>query len=91
MYNAGPPETVVVGFDSPIVAGVLDFPNWTVRYSNLRYIVSGAVSDGAAVTVTIVTPIAEPGVNDLTYAPPPFDVIAVCGTPAAAFAGFPIL
>lgn len=44
-------------------------------------VVSGAMSLGAA----------DPGSDQITFAPPPSDVLSLTGLPAVAFADFPLV
>jgi hypothetical protein len=74
----------VVTFDRDIENVPLELTNWRLTYSG------GTKSPtGATITMNVITLQfdASPGVTQIAYDPPPFDVVAVPpnGLPAAAF------
>lgn len=85
-FAVGPPPTVTVTFDRALAPGVLANPNWFVRFNGLRYFILSAVAPGGATVILDLDGTnPNPGFNEVAYTPPPFDVLADCGTPAAAF------
>lgn len=78
-------------FDQPLQAGALDFANWSLRASGDAYTATSAAAAGSVVSgiATIATP--APAADDITFAPPPFDVLSLAGLPAIAFADFPLV
>lgn len=74
----------VVTFNMPLQSVALELANWKLSYSGGEKQPSG--SSIAANVVTLFFD-ASPGVTQIAYDPPPFDVRAVPpnGLPAAAF------
>jgi len=83
---------VLVTFNHRLVTGGLNAANWTCRLGNRVTTWSLAAAD--AYTVTLISPHVggpDPGPNAVSFAPPPFDVVALKdGTQAPAFAYFPL-
>lgn len=85
-FVPGVPDTVVVTFDQPLVPAVLAVANWFVRFNNQTYIITAAATPpGSTVILTLGLPGADVGPNRVIFTPPPFDLLADCGTPVAAF------
>jgi len=88
MWESGT-AIVVVTFDQPLENGALDSGNWTVVTGGPAS-VTGASVVGGVVQVTLSA--APLSVSSVSFAPPPFDVVAAgSGLAAAAFSGFPVV
>lgn len=75
-----------VTFDRPLTPAVLDPTNWSARVLGLRYKFASVAASG--VFVRLDDPDAglpDPGPTQVTYLPPPFDLISTFDKPAAAF------
>jgi hypothetical protein len=82
---------VLVTFDKPLVAGVLNAGNWFVRVGGNSYGITSAISLIPAVLLTLGAPVLNPGPNVVSYSPPPFDVLSSGSlVPAEAFSDFPV-
>lgn len=80
-----------MSFDRPLVAaGVLDTGNWAVRVANNLHVITGVSASGNAVTVLLGGLIPNVGPDQVTYSPPPFDVLGENGAAAKSFSGFPV-
>jgi len=84
-----------IDFDRPLVPGVLNLANWSVRHSNTRYAMFDAgvgPFQPESVVIHYIPPgVPDPGPDVVTYSPPPFDVVGDPDlVPAAAFTDFPI-
>lgn len=88
----GPMNQVDVTFDPDIVdAPSIDLANWSVRWNNVDRTVIGASIVANVVVLGVVAGGADVGIDRVTYAPPPFDVLTtVGGNPVLAFADFPL-
>ena len=88
----GPMNLLDVFFDPDIVdAGAIDTANWSVRWNNINRVVSGASIVGNRVVLGLTAGGADPGIDRVTFAPPPFDVITTDGgNPVQAFTDFPV-
>lgn len=83
---------VVVTFDKAMFPN--PFPNignWFIRWAGqTRTVATGNVT-GLTVTLNIVPGPADPGIDRVTFDPPPFDVLdLVTLDPVTAFADFPL-
>jgi len=72
-------------FDRPLSPGVLDPGNWTCRYLNVDYPVTGATALASEVVLTTTGSGANPGPNMIVYGGVPPDVTSTRGVPAAPF------
>ena len=80
---------VVVTFDQPLEDGVLDAGNWTVATGGPASVTGASVVGGVVQVQLNAVPFA---VTTVSFAPPPFDVVAAgSGLEAAAFSGFPVV
>jgi len=79
-----------VTFNHTLQPGAVDHTNWTANYGLTAYAGSAGIVAGNVVTVDMVNAGIGVPANFCAFAPPPFDVKTPHGTPAAAFAGFPI-
>lgn len=90
-WNPGPPA-VEVHFDRNLTANpALDPGNWFVRWNNNQQEVLAASALDSVVTLTLDAQAPNAGPDVVNYSPPPFDVLADCGTPVAAFAGLALV
>ena len=90
-YYHSPYFQAYVFFDQAIDAGMLDNPNWTLRWSNYRYQASAAQAFTSYLRFSTTSPLPDAGANIVDFAPPPFDVVSTdTGMPAAAFTDYPI-
>lgn len=81
---------LLVDFDLPLQAGVLNAGNWGWDYSFSRFVGADATAAGLRVTVNGTNIGFGGAVNLCTFSPPPDDVVTFCGGVAKAFADFPI-
>ncbi|MBA7664504.1 hypothetical protein ES703_72565 [subsurface metagenome] len=81
---------MVITFDRRLAPGPLDILNWIARYENMIYTCDAAEAEDDHVTAIMQGPVENPGADQVTFSPPPFDVISRRGIPAVAFADFPI-
>ena len=88
----GPMLNVEVGFDPDILnEPAIDTANWLVRWNNINRVVNTADITGSSVNLAVVAGGADPGIDRVAYAPPPFDVITSAGgNPVQAFTDFPL-
>ena len=85
------PDTMTVTFDQALVPGPLQHLNWSADVDALEYECISAVAAGAIVTLDLGPIGAAPAGRRVTYAATPADVVSLAtGTPAAAFADFPV-
>lgn len=78
-------------FDRPLIGGVSNKNNWFVRQNNFKQPVQAPpIIAGNQVTALTNFPVLDIGPDVVTFTPPPFDVVATNGLPAAAFADFPL-
>lgn len=85
-----PDNSVQVLFDRELAPGVLDPSNWHATESVSRFGFNTASAAGSVVTLSNRFAAGVGPSLVLDYAPPPFDLLSLQGTPAAAFANFPI-
>lgn len=99
MPEAPPPIPIAASFVDPVLTvqfdrqlqpGLLDEGNWVFRWANDLYFVLDATAVADTVVCNSVPDVLDPGPDVVSYSPPPFDVISLLGTPAAAFSDFPI-
>lgn len=83
-------EILIVRFDQPILPGILDPGNWSVRAANERFPSTTSIATDSIVTTIAGTAVPEIGPNQCFYTPPPSDVIGQNALPALAFANFPV-
>jgi hypothetical protein len=81
-----------VTFDRPILNQPLATGNWSGRLNNKAFSVTSAVvAPPSSVDVTTGPGPADVGPDEIAYAATPADVVSLAGgTPAAAFANFPV-
>jgi hypothetical protein len=80
-----------VDFNLALVAGPLDFGNWTFRLTNHRYLVTVATAAAAHIDCGgAIDTGADPGPDAISYFPPPFDVRTPAGGLADLFTDYPI-
>lgn len=80
---------VVVTFDQALADGALDAGNWFVSTGGPASVTGAAVVGGVVQVQLNAAPLS---VNTVSFAPPPFDVVAAgSGLAAAAFSGFPVV
>lgn len=77
-----------VTFDQRLRTRVLDHTNWTIEQIGAGVTVTSARTEGFYVHGTSVINGAPGAADDITYAPPPFDVMNRRGTKTVAFADF---
>jgi len=89
--SVGPGVDAQVVFDQNLVTGPLDEGGWSWRSMGVRY--EGdevSVLSGSVVSLSGIPTGADPGVDNIDYSPPPFDVVSLAtGLPAVGFTGFP--
>jgi len=82
-----------VTFDQPLnTDAALDTGNWTARIDGDAYSTSlaGALDRVVSLAITVGAP--DPGIDQVTFAPPPNDVIGSgSGLAALAFADYPLV
>ena len=85
------PLRLRVTFDRGLTIGFLNVANWTMRFAGSRYGFIPVSAFGKRVTATAFGPaVPDPGPDDWSYTPPPFDRLSGQGVPADAFTDFPI-
>ena len=91
VFDAGK-TAVQVTFDQPLATDpALDTANWTMRIDGDAYSTSLAGALGPVVSLAITAGAPDPGIDQVTFAPPPNDVLATSsGLAAAAFADYPL-
>lgn len=89
-YYPSPFFRCFVFFDQLLVPRGIDRLNWSMRYNNIRYFANLASTNLSYVHFWAAGPLPRPGIDSVTYAPPPFDVVSAgTGVPAPPFAEFP--
>jgi len=80
---------VEVTFDQPLENGALDAGNWAVATGSPASVTGASVVGGVVQVQLNAAPLS---VSTVSFAPPPFDVVAAgSGLAAAAFSGFPVV
>ena len=69
----------------------LDVGNWTVLYESFRWTVTAAFCASSQVWLRLVKLRPWPLLNEVSFYPPPFDVVGQNGLPVQAFANYPLL
>jgi hypothetical protein len=85
--------TLIVTFSRPLLVGLVDPTNWGLKYDGRRYegdYAQISSSDPTKVLVDMVDLAAALPGRTCSYQPPPYDVVAQGGPPAAAFAAYPV-
>ncbi len=76
-------------FDVPLVPGVLDAPNWSLRWVGQRYGISdaeaGVFGPNEILLDLALPPFPDFGRDELIYSPPPFDVVSLEAVPGQPF------
>lgn len=88
----GPMTQVVVTFDSEVFPNPFpNLANWTIRWANQFRTVSSGNAVGTTITFSIIPGAVDVGIDQVTFAPPPFDILdALTLIPVAAFTDFPL-
>lgn len=82
-------QLIQVTFDQPIADGALDAANWSFLPVALVNVDSVIVSAGV---VRVVLTGVPDSVTDVSFNPPPFDVVADgTGEPAEGFSNYPVV
>lgn len=90
-FVVGPPNTVDVLFDQLIRNQFHDPGNWRVRFNNTRWTTTIAGTDRDVVRLFLSVPTLSPGIDAVSYLPPPDDVHSLLnGLPAPPIRNFPI-
>lgn len=85
-------DTVDIDFDANLIDNpALAVANWTVRYLGNNYTVSAAAADGIVVTLTVAVGAPDPGLDIVSFTPPPHDLISANGRPVLEFIDFPLI
>lgn len=80
---------IEVTFDQPLEDGALDAGNWSFAPPGPAVINGASVAGGVVQLQLSAAPLS---VSTVSFAPPPFDVVAAgSGLSAAAFSGFPVV
>lgn len=88
----GPRTQVVVTFDKALVPiGAINLANWTVRFNDINYVLGGAQTVGSTALLAVAGGLADPGLNRVSFDPPPDDVVTLENArPVVAFTDFPL-
>jgi hypothetical protein len=85
------PTALLLTFDQVLVAGSLNLGNWSVFWGGRVYSVASASASADQVIITGSQASTFPFPDQVSFSPPPFDVVGASGgLPAAAFSAFPI-
>lgn len=85
------PTALLITLDQACVNGPVDAANFSFRWGNNRYDGASASVSADQILVLPGPPTPEAGADQLSFQPPPFDVIsAINGLTMAAFTKFPI-
>lgn len=85
------PAALLITLDQACINGPVDAANYSFRWGGDRY--TGAIASVSADQILVQpgAPTPEAGADQLSYAPPPFDVVsALNGLPMAGFTKYPI-
>jgi len=85
-----PNPSVVVTWDQPLAPGLLAPSNWSARLAGVAYSGVACSAAGVETTTFLLAGHPDPGKDEVSYSPPPFDVVSAKGIAAAAFAGFTV-
>ena len=70
--------------------GGLDTGNWALRLNGMAQTITSATASGNSVVLTRVDGPVSPGPDEVSYSPPPYDVISAEGVPALGFDAYPV-
>lgn len=85
-------DQIAIDFSENVSSLDDDASLWTARIGGFdRGVDNIADVSGVRVLLQLSGSVADPGPNVVSYAPPPFDIVSFPGgTPAPAFANFPV-
>ena len=83
-------STLTVRFDRPLQPGPLAAENWAATWDDVSRLPDTATAAGSQVDIAMHEDEVDFTGSRCSYAAVPPDVMALAGTPAAAFGDFPI-
>lgn len=83
--------SIVVTFDKALTPdAALDTKLWSARKNSYVRTIANAVASGSTVTMATTQGAFQPGLDVVSYAPPPFDLLGLNGRPVEAFLNYPL-
>ncbi len=91
IINPGATQLVIT-FDRQLFPNPFpNLANWSVRWANFTRTVSSGNATGFTLTLNLVIGGADAGIDQVTFAPPPFDILdLVTLREVQAFTDFPV-